>query len=309
MQIGAEESGAASGGRAKRWLAVGFSGVLGLLLAGCSSSYNPVNWFGDGTPKPQQIAMPDEDAADQGELPQGLSGDSSGRSYADGGRSDVTVVRPLRKDAPPKVSVGSVPPAPAAAPAAPVERVAPPPAPVAGDRSAAVAQAGDLPAPPPGAPLDMGDPRSASVPRGGSRLSSEAQAEGLQSLEAFAPENYGLSYLAATVPFGHGSAHLSAADTAALRQVAQDYKRQGGVVTVVGHASSRTGEMPAVSHKIANFDISVRRAEVVAQALLRQGVPAKALYVGAVSDAEPVYQEVMPSGEANNRRTEVFLNH
>ncbi len=303
MQIGAEGLGA-SGGRAKRFLAVGFAGTLGLLLAGCSSSYNPVNWFGDGSAKPQQIAMPDEDTADQGELPRGLSGDASGHAYAEGGRSDVTVVRPLRSDKPPKVTVGS---APAAAPTAPVDRVAPSVA--TGDRSAAVAQAGDLPAAAPGAPLEMGDPRSASRAKASGEQSAEAQTEGMHGLDAFSPQNYGLSYLAATVPFSHGSAHLSAADTAALRQVAQQYKKQGGVVSVVGHASSRTGEMTAVAHKIANFDISYRRAEVVALALVKQGVPAKALYVGAVADAEPVYQEVMPSGEAYNRRTEVFLNH
>lgn len=297
MQIGAEGVGAAAGGRAKRSLAVGLVGVLGLLLAGCSSSYNPVNWFGDGTPKPQQIALPaDDDAADQGELPKGLSGDASGRTYAEGGRSDVTVIRPLRTDAPPKVAVGAAPPAPQAAPVAPVAR------------SSAVAQSGDLPAEAPGAPRMLGDPASASVAPEAT-VAADARDAGLQGLDTFMPQNYGLSYLAATVPFGHGSAHLSAADMAALRQVAQQYKKQGGVVTVVGHASSRTGEMPAVAHKIANFDVSVRRAEVVARALIKQGIPAKALYVGAVSDAEPVYREVMPSGEAYNRRTEVFLNH
>ena len=115
--------------------------------------------------------------------------------------------------------------------------------------------------------------------------------------------------MAASVPFGHGSSHLSAEDRAQLREVVAQYKKTGGALTVVGHASSRTGDMSALEHKIANFDISVRRAEAVAQALVRLGVPARAIYVGAVSDNEPVYREVMPAGEAQNRRTEIFLNY
>ncbi|WP_337996251.1 OmpA family protein [Oleispirillum naphthae] len=299
MQIGAEGLGGAGIRWSARVRAVVMAGALGLLLSGCSSSYNPVNWFGSDAPKPQQIALPDEPTADRGDLPQGLSADS-GHGYAEGGRSDVTVVRPLRNAPPPKVTVGAQPGAPAAAPVAPVERTAPQPAP------SAVASASDVPSDAPGAPRMLGDPNSASkAPASGKK----AKAEAMQGLESFSPENYSLSYLAATVPFGHGSAHLSSADLAALRGIAAEYKKTGGAVTVVGHASSRTGDMSAVSHKIANFDISARRAESVALALAKLGVPARAIYVGAVADAEPVYQEVMPSGEAYNRRTEIFLNH
>ncbi|MGE4528998.1 MAG: OmpA family protein, partial [Rhodospirillaceae bacterium] len=250
--------------------------------------------------KPQQLAQPaDETTADQGDLPKGLSADA-GHGYAEGGRSDVTVVRPLRNAPPPKVTVGAQPAAPAAAPVTPVERTAPRPAP------SAVASAADMPSDAPGAPKMMGDANSASkAPTSGRK----GKAEAMQGLESFSPENYSLSYLAATVPFGHGSAHLSSADLASLRGVAAEYKKTGGAVTVIGHASSRTGDMSAVAHKIANFDISTRRAETVALALAKLGVPARAIYVGAVADAEPVYQEVMPSGEAYNRRTEIFLNH
>lgn len=300
MQIGAEGLGGAGIRWSARARAVGMAGALGLLLAGCSSSYNPVNWFGSDAPKPQQIALPDEPTADQGDLPKGLSADA-GHGYAEGGRSDVTVVRPLRNAPPPKVTVGSQPPSPAAAPVRPVERTAPSVSPA----PSAVASASDMPSDAPGAPKMLGDPNSASKPM----ASGKSKAEAMQGLESFSPENYSLSYLAATVPFGHGSAHLSSADLAALRGVVSEYKKTGGAITVVGHASSRTGDMSAVAHKIANFDISARRAETVALALAKLGVPARAIYVGAVADAEPVYQEVMPSGEAYNRRTEIFLNH
>lgn len=117
-----------------------------------------------------------------------------------------------------------------------------------------------------------------------------------------------MSYLAASVPFGHGSTQLSGSDVTLLKGVAAQFKKSGGAVTVVGHASSRTGDMSALDHKIANFEVSVRRAEAVARALVKMGIPSRAVFVGAVSDNEPVYREVMPEGEAYNRRTEVFLN-
>jgi len=33
------------------------------------------------------------------------------------------------------------------------------------------------------------------------------------------------------------------------------------------------------------------------------------MYVGAVADNEPVYYEVMPSGEAGNRRAEIYIDY
>ncbi len=63
----------------------------------------------------------------------------------------------------------------------------------------------------------------------------------------------------------------------------------------------------AEQHALVNFDVSLRRAHTVADELIRLGVPAQVLYIGAVSDTEPVYFEWMPSGEAGNRRAEVFI--
>jgi len=45
----------------------------------------------------------------------------------------------------------------------------------------------------------------------------------------------------------------------------------------------------------------------VARALRQAGVPAQRLVVEAVGDAQPVYYEFMPNGEAENRRVEVFV--
>ncbi len=115
------------------------------------------------------------------------------------------------------------------------------------------------------------------------------------------------SFRVATVNFGAGSTSLDSSDERALRRVVQLYKRQGGKVTVVGHSSSLTRDMAPVRHQMVNFSLSLERAQAVARALERMGVPTDSIEVAALSDAQPVYYESMPAGEAANRRAEVFL--
>ncbi|MDY0883318.1 OmpA family protein [Dongia soli] len=108
--------------------------------------------------------------------------------------------------------------------------------------------------------------------------------------------------------FGNGSAQLSADDRRILKQVARMQKTYGGVVRVVGHASSRTEDMPLDRHYKANADMSQQRAQAVAAYLVRLGVDASLVQVAGVSDSRPVYPEIMPSGEAANRRAEIYLS-
>ncbi len=130
-----------------------------------------------------------------------------------------------------------------------------------------------------------------------------------QSITDYSPLSAGASIRAAVVIFGSGSAKLSGEGRKALREVARLYKEGGGSgIRVIGHASNRTREMSAEQHALVNFDVSLRRAHTVADELIRLGVPAHVLFIGAVSDTEPVYFEWMPSGEAGNRRAEVFID-
>lgn len=110
------------------------------------------------------------------------------------------------------------------------------------------------------------------------------------------------------VYFAHGSAALTAEDREQISEVAALHKKRGtGTVRVVGHASSRTSNLPVDSHLLVNFDMSMDRANVVASELMRRGVDASDLVIEAVGDRTPVYYESMPAGEAGNRRTEIFL--
>jgi outer membrane protein OmpA-like peptidoglycan-associated protein len=113
----------------------------------------------------------------------------------------------------------------------------------------------------------------------------------------------------ATIIFTNGSSRLTGRDVKILRDVLK-LKRQknGQKVVVVGHASSRTRNMNPVKHKMVNFQISVSRADIVAKELHRLGLKSSELFLDAVSDTEPAYFEVMPSGEAGNRRAEVYID-
>ena len=112
----------------------------------------------------------------------------------------------------------------------------------------------------------------------------------------------------ATVLFSNGSSKLSPRARQVLDQVANLYKAKGGVIRVVGHASSRTRTMDPIKHKMVNFNVSVSRADAVARHLLQRGVAKDRIAVGAVSDADPQFYEVMPTGEAGNRRAEVYID-
>lgn len=115
---------------------------------------------------------------------------------------------------------------------------------------------------------------------------------------------------AASVVFFPGDTTvLNASARAQVRAAVDAYRAQGGngFIKVVGHASSRTGNMPLERHLVVIFEKSQQRANSVAQELIRQGIPANKVLVEAVGDSQPVYYESMPKGEDGNRRAEIFL--
>lgn len=113
----------------------------------------------------------------------------------------------------------------------------------------------------------------------------------------------------AVIHFAHGSAALSGEDRRVLQRVAELHRQQGGGLLIVGHASARTAQLEAERHADVNLKMSQRRAETVARALEQAGVPSDALRVEAVGHRERLYEEFMPSGEAGNRRAEIYLQN
>ncbi len=110
----------------------------------------------------------------------------------------------------------------------------------------------------------------------------------------------------ATIVFNNGSARLTRNDRKILAQVVGLQRSQGGALRVVGHSSSRTRSLTPNRHRQANFRVSLQRAEGVARELTRLG--GRNVLLAAVSDAQPLFFEVMPTGEAGNRRAEIYLD-
>jgi outer membrane protein OmpA-like peptidoglycan-associated protein len=113
----------------------------------------------------------------------------------------------------------------------------------------------------------------------------------------------------AVIQFGHGSAQLSSNDQSVIRRIASLATQRNSRVRIRGHSSSRTGQMEVDTHLLANLRVSARRAEAVADALARNGVPYERIIVEAKGDNTPVYNEAMPNGEAGNRRAEIYLEN
>lgn len=197
------------------------------------------------------------------------------------------------------------------------------------------------PGPPPIAPPPMAPPTAASamgpggavfgpVPpdidlarNGGMRQAMPRPAGGQRSMAA-RPFSPGMASRAGAVPqpyaptkerklgtvrFGVGSAKLSGTARAAIGRMAKTIKRSHLRVRVVGHASSWTRNMSEMRHYMANFQVSLDRANAVARELRRRGVAAAAITVEAVSDTDPAFFEVMPAGEAGNRRVEILIEN
>ena len=84
-------------------------------------------------------------------------------------------------------------------------------------------------------------------------------------------------------------------------------RERGGKVHVIGHSSSWTGDRNPVRHNMINFGLSLDRASTVARELMRLGLTTNEFSIGAMSDSRPLFFEGMPSGQAGNRRVEIFL--
>ena len=106
--------------------------------------------------------------------------------------------------------------------------------------------------------------------------------------------------------FRDGSSSLSEDDRGVLKEIADLQHTYGGVVNVIGHAS--TGSAEGTDDQQGNQRISEERAVAVAQELMTYGVAQNAIRAAGVGASQPLYAEGMPGGDAANRRVEVYLS-
>lgn len=218
---------------------------------------------------------------------------------AEGGGAGGTVVRVARGTvANPPEGMGAAPPTGTPPTGTPPTGIAAGSGP-AGMAGAGMAGAGPIVVDSRGVHTGLSATEMATLPAGG----------GPRPLSAYAASGVSVSSRVGVIYFASGSSSLDDRDRQVVREIAAYQRQYGGVLRVIGHASSRTGDMDPARHKLTNLKVSARRAEAVAQALMNAGVSPDHLFVGAVADEQKIYQEVMPSGEAYNRRAEVFLDY
>ncbi|MGH7012890.1 MAG: OmpA family protein [Stellaceae bacterium] len=99
------------------------------------------------------------------------------------------------------------------------------------------------------------------------------------------------------VAFAQGSADLAETQRSALAEIAGLYKQTGGEIRIVGH-SEPGHSSDAIRQRIAGLDLALDRANAVAQALARLGVPAHNIRV-----------EAAPASAAERPRAEVFMEY
>lgn len=138
------------------------------------------------------------------------------------------------------------------------------------------------------------------------KVTIPAKPAGEDAEEVYTPS---VSYRVETIYFNNGSSVVEPKYNASLRKIVKTAKENNATLIVYGHASSRTRDTDPATHRLANFKVSLERAQSVAAALRRAGMPAGKIITEAVSDSMPAYLEVMPEGERLNRRAEIYISY
>lgn len=185
------------------------------------------------------------------------------------------------------VPTGQAPPAPP--PPANVARTTPPPAPTV------AAETPSSPPPSTGAVAPLAapvNPTTSSAPAG-------VRAGGQPSLAMRTPATAAnpVSVSVGDIAFAEGSSDLAETQRSALAEIAGLYKQTGGEVRIVGHAEPGHSS-DAIRQRIAGLDLALDRANAVAQALTRMGVPPRDIRV-----------EAAPASASERPRAEVFMQY
>lgn len=124
----------------------------------------------------------------------------------------------------------------------------------------------------------------------------------LAALPSSAPRAVAPSgFQVAVLYFAGGESGLTEQNAAVLRQVAQAQRDRNAPLRIIGHALVPDGDVTS-SPQRRNFEVSLRRANTVAEALARLGVPTGAIQVTALGDTQPTDRP------ATSRRVQILMD-
>ena len=123
-------------------------------------------------------------------------------------------------------------------------------------------------------------------------------------------ENYVLIRLFNDIAFNENSYQLTPDAKKALQELAKQIKKYNKYfdeIRVVGHAFIKDKKKLPPGIKDA-WDLSVKRAEVIADVLIKNGVEKKKIVLEAYGDTKPLYKWKNPILQRMNDRVEIFLD-
>lgn len=124
---------------------------------------------------------------------------------------------------------------------------------------------------------------------------------------------FGEQIRVAVIQFDFNTTSLADQDFAILAQVAEIAALTEADIFIVGHASGTTLRAvtgaDAITAERASLDVSIARANAVADGLIGAGVLVEHITVRGVGTNEPAYRENSVEAEAGNRRAEIYLRN
>ena len=164
--------------------------------------------------------------------------------------------------------------------------------------------------PPPKPPhYNAKTPVAATAPVQRASRSPQVAALPLPAYAVQKPSSVQKAVQVATIYFKNGSSRLGARDRVVVQDVVSMYRETGGIIRIIGHSSGFAASQVSGRSKLVNFKVSLDRANAVAAELIRHGVQPGRIDVSAQGTENPRYAEYLPTGEAGNRRAEVFLDY
>lgn len=113
--------------------------------------------------------------------------------------------------------------------------------------------------------------------------------------------------LVGVVHFENASYALSKQDKEMLDNIATRINAENAKTAIYGHASHYTITKDPIQRILINLEISNYRAVQVVNYLMSKGVKAENIQGFAMYDSRPVANEKTLSGQAANRRAEIYL--